>query len=156
MSAKAKKIELYLYNGTLNGMTYVSESDGWDLGGILYSCPRESTDILLNDDSCDKYGVYLLLSWNQRFKYIKDIYADEYFKVFKKKVKLQKTDLDNVRTNFLLNPNDPTNQYRSIYYKYICAVAFEISNFTDVAFKDFAKSIQNNLSPNAIISLAKI
>lgn len=62
MSAKAKKIELYLYNGTLNGMTYVSESDGWDLGGILYSCPRESTDILLNDDSCDKYGVYLLLS----------------------------------------------------------------------------------------------
>ncbi|MCQ2802980.1 MAG: hypothetical protein MJ225_04880 [Bacilli bacterium] len=95
-------------------------------------------------------------TWNQRFKYIKDIYADEYFKVFKKKVKLQKTDLDNVRTNFLLNPNDPTNQYRSIYYKYICAVAFEISNFTDVAFKDFAKSIQNNLSPNAIISLAKI
>lgn len=62
MSAKAKKIELYLYNGTLNGMTYVSESDGWDLGGILYSCPRESTDILLNDDSCDKNGVYLLLS----------------------------------------------------------------------------------------------
>lgn len=43
-------------------MTYVSESDGWDLGGILYSCPRDSTDILLNDDSCDKYGVYLLLS----------------------------------------------------------------------------------------------
>ena len=54
MDAKAKKIELYLYNGTLNGMIYVSESDGWDLGGILYSCPRESTDILLNDDSCDK------------------------------------------------------------------------------------------------------
>lgn len=62
MDAKAKKIELYLYNGTLNGMIYVSESDGWDLGGILYSCPRESTDILLNDDSCDKHGVYLLLS----------------------------------------------------------------------------------------------
>lgn len=61
-NAKAKKIELYLYNGTLNGMTYVSESDGWDLGGILYSCPRESTDILLSDDSCDKFGVYLLLS----------------------------------------------------------------------------------------------
>lgn len=62
MAAKAKKIELYLYNGTLDGMTYVSESDGWDLGGILYSCPRNSIDILLNDDSCDKYGVYLLIS----------------------------------------------------------------------------------------------
>lgn len=62
MDAKAKKIELYLYNGTLDGMTYVSESVGWDLGGILYSCPRNSTDILLNDDSCDKYGVYLLIS----------------------------------------------------------------------------------------------
>lgn len=62
MGAKAKKIELYLHNGTLNGLTYVSESDGWDLGGILYSCPRDSVDILLNDDSCDKYGVYLLIS----------------------------------------------------------------------------------------------
>ncbi|MCQ2976005.1 MAG: GIY-YIG nuclease family protein [Bacteroidales bacterium] len=62
MGAKAKKIELYLHNGSLDGLLFVSESDGWDLGGILYSCPKDSIDILLNDDSCDKYGVYLLIS----------------------------------------------------------------------------------------------
>lgn len=62
MGAKAKKIELYLDNGTLDGMIYVSETNGWDLGGILYSCPRNSINTLLEDDSCDKYGVYLLLS----------------------------------------------------------------------------------------------
>ena len=62
MAAKAKKIELCLDNGTLDGMIYVSETDGWDLGGILYSCPRDSINKLLEDDSCNKYGVYLLLS----------------------------------------------------------------------------------------------
>lgn len=65
MSAKAKKITLYLENGTLDGLINISESDGWDFGGELYSCPRDHLDELLNDDSADKVGVYLLLSNKQ-------------------------------------------------------------------------------------------
>jgi len=65
MPAKAKKITLYLENGTLDGLINISESDGWDFGGELYSCPREKLDDLLNDDSADKVGVYLLLSSKQ-------------------------------------------------------------------------------------------
>lgn len=62
MPAKAKKITLYLENGTLDGLVNISESDGWDFGGELYSCPRNKLDELLNDDSVNKVGVYLLLS----------------------------------------------------------------------------------------------
>ena len=65
MPAKAKKITLYLENGTLDGLINISESDGWDFGGELYSCPRDKLDELLNDDSVDKVGVYLLLSNKQ-------------------------------------------------------------------------------------------
>lgn len=65
MPAKAKKITLYLENGTLDGLINISESDGWDFGGELYSCPRDKLDELLNDDSIDKVGVYLLLSSKQ-------------------------------------------------------------------------------------------
>lgn len=65
MPAKAKKITLYLENGTLDGLINISESDGWDFGGELYSCPRDKIDELLNDDSVDKVGVYLLLSTRQ-------------------------------------------------------------------------------------------
>lgn len=65
MPAKAKKITLYLENGTLDGLINISESDGWDFGGELYSCPRNKLDDLLNDDSADKVGVYLLLSNKQ-------------------------------------------------------------------------------------------
>ena len=65
MPAKAKKITLYLENGTLDGLINISESDGWDFGGELYSCPRDHLDELLNDDSVDKVGVYLLLSNKQ-------------------------------------------------------------------------------------------
>lgn len=65
MPAKAKKITLYLENGTLDGLINISESDGWDFGGELYSCPRNKLDELLNDESVDKVGVYLLLSSKQ-------------------------------------------------------------------------------------------
>lgn len=65
MPAKAKKITLYLENGTLNGLINISESDGWDFGGELYSCPRDRLEELLNDESVNKIGVYLLLSNKQ-------------------------------------------------------------------------------------------
>lgn len=65
MPAKAKKITLFLKNGTLDGLINISESDGWDFGGELYSCPRDKVDELLNDESIDKVGVYLLLSNTQ-------------------------------------------------------------------------------------------
>jgi len=65
MLAKAKKITLYLENGTLDGLINISESDGWDFGGELYSCPRNKLDELVNDESADKVGVYMLLSNKQ-------------------------------------------------------------------------------------------
>ena len=63
MQAKAKKITLYLENGTLDGLVNISETDGWDFGGELYSCPRDNVDALVNNPFINnKIGVYLLLS----------------------------------------------------------------------------------------------
>ena len=63
MPAKAKKVTLYLGNGSLDGLVNISESDGWDLGGELFSCPRSNINELLNEDIIDnRIGVYLLLS----------------------------------------------------------------------------------------------
>lgn len=66
MPAKAKKITLYLENGTLDGLINIGESDGWDFGGELYSCPRNKLEELLDDETVvNKVGVYLLLSNKQ-------------------------------------------------------------------------------------------
>ena len=59
-SAKAKTINLLLYDGDLSGVISIEDSS-WN-SGELYSAPRESVDELLKTDACSKYGVYLLLS----------------------------------------------------------------------------------------------
>lgn len=62
MGAKAKEIKLFLQSGTLDGLVNISESDGWDKGGELYSCPRSKIQDILDGDAIGKSGVYLLLS----------------------------------------------------------------------------------------------
>ena len=59
-SAKAKTINLLLYDGDLSGVISIEDSS-WN-SGELYSAPRENVDELLKTDACSKYGVYLLLS----------------------------------------------------------------------------------------------
>ena len=54
---------MLLYDGTLNGVTNVSDS-AWELGK-MYSAPRESIKDLVSREDCKKYGVYLLLSEQQ-------------------------------------------------------------------------------------------
>ena len=58
--AKAKTINLLLYEGDLEGVTSI-EDFSWN-SGELYSAPRDSVSELLETDACKKYGVYLLLS----------------------------------------------------------------------------------------------
>ena len=60
--AKAKTINLLLYEGNLDGVISIEDSN-WN-SGELYSAPRESVSELLKTDACKKYGVYLLLSKN--------------------------------------------------------------------------------------------
>lgn len=60
--AKAKTINLLLYEGNLDGVISIEDSS-WN-SGELYSAPRESVLELLQTDACNKYGVYLLLSKN--------------------------------------------------------------------------------------------
>lgn len=60
--AKAKTINLLLYEGDLDGV--ISIEDSYWNSGEMYSAPRESVSELLNTDACKKYGVYLLLSKN--------------------------------------------------------------------------------------------
>lgn len=60
--AKAKTINLLLYEGNLDGVISIEDSS-WN-SGELYSAPRESVSDLLKTDACNKYGVYLLLSKN--------------------------------------------------------------------------------------------
>lgn len=56
-SAKAKTIQLLLYDGTLSGVINIADS-AWN-PGEMYASPRASVNELV---SLDKYGVYLLLS----------------------------------------------------------------------------------------------
>lgn len=59
-NAKAKTINLLLYEGDLGGVISIEDSS-WN-AGELYSAPRESVSDLLSTDACNKFGVYLLLS----------------------------------------------------------------------------------------------
>lgn len=59
-NAKAKTINLLLYEGHLGGVISIEDSS-WN-SGELYSTPRDSVLELLDTDACKKYGVYLLLS----------------------------------------------------------------------------------------------
>lgn len=59
-NARAKTINLLLYEGTLKGVISMADSS-WN-SGELYSAPRESVDDLISSDACSKFGVYLLLS----------------------------------------------------------------------------------------------
>lgn len=56
-NAKAKTIQLLLYDGTLSGVINIADS-AWN-PGEMYASPRASINELV---SLDKYGVYLLLS----------------------------------------------------------------------------------------------
>ncbi len=60
MEARAKTINLLLYDGSLRGVVSIEDS-GW-YSGEMYSAPREAVEELLKTGACDKYGVYLLLS----------------------------------------------------------------------------------------------
>lgn len=59
-NAKAKTINLLLYDGTLKGVISMADTS-WN-SGELYSAPRDSVDDLLSTDACSRYGVYLLIS----------------------------------------------------------------------------------------------
>ena len=60
MMTKTKTIKMLLYDGSLDGVTNISDS-AWE-SGKMYSAPRESIDNLIIRADCKKYGVYLLLS----------------------------------------------------------------------------------------------
>ena len=60
MDARAKTINLLLYDGSLQGVISIEDSS-WN-SGEMYSAPRDSVQELLSTDACSKYGVYLLLS----------------------------------------------------------------------------------------------
>ena len=60
MVARAKSINLLLYDGTLQGVVSI-EDTSWNLGE-MYVAPRDSVEDILSTDACSKYGVYLLLS----------------------------------------------------------------------------------------------
>ena len=62
-SAKAKTINLLLYDGTLSGVISIADS-AWT-PGEMYAAPRDSVEDLIKTEACDKYGVYLLLSENR-------------------------------------------------------------------------------------------
>lgn len=63
MITKTKTIKMLLYDGSLNGVTNISDS-AWE-SGKMYSAPRESIGNLVSRADCKKYGVYLLLSEQQ-------------------------------------------------------------------------------------------
>lgn len=63
MTSRAKTVRMLLYDGSLDGMTNLSDS-AWE-SGKMYTAPRESINKLISRTDCKKYGVYLLLSSRQ-------------------------------------------------------------------------------------------
>ena len=60
MGAQAKIINMLLYDGTLDGVLRIEDSN-WN-AGELFSSPRESVSELIETGACNKYGVYMLIS----------------------------------------------------------------------------------------------
>ena len=54
-NARAKTINLLLYEGSLKGVISIADSS-WN-SGELFSAPRESVDDLISSEACNKYGV---------------------------------------------------------------------------------------------------
>lgn len=63
MIPRTKTIKMLLYDGSLNGVTNISDS-AWELGK-MYFAPRDSINALVSHADCKRYGVYLLLSDDQ-------------------------------------------------------------------------------------------
>ena len=63
MMSRAKTVRMPLYDGSLSGMTNLSNS-AWERGK-MYTASRESINKLISCTDCKKYGVYLLLSSKQ-------------------------------------------------------------------------------------------
>ena len=63
MTSRAKTVRMPLYDGSLSGMTNLSDS-AWERGK-MYTASRESINKLISCTDCKKYGVYLLLSSKQ-------------------------------------------------------------------------------------------
>ena len=62
--AHAKSINLFLHDGTLQGVVSIEDS-AWR--GVMYSAPRESMGALLDSAAFDKNGVYLLLAHDRAY-----------------------------------------------------------------------------------------
>lgn len=75
--------------------------------------------------------------FNQRYSYIQKV-----FKAYASKntsiKELNKVNLDRVKKEYYSNPYDDSNPFVLIYRQYICAVTYELTNFTDKDFISFA------------------
>ena len=91
---------------------------------------------------------------DRRLSYIKEIFIYYYSKELKKnsshyKPKFNLKTIRYVRNKYLSSISNIPNMYSITYSKYVCAIAYEISNFTDKDLLDFADSIRSGLSNNA-------
>lgn len=75
--------------------------------------------------------------FSQKFAYIRRKFIEDINGVGLQK-QLNDHNLNIVRSMFYANPYDKTNPYYRIYHRYICTIAYQISNFTDVDLVDFA------------------
>lgn len=106
MSTKAKTIKMLLYDGTLNGVTNISNS-AWE-SGKMYSAPRESINDLISKADCKRYGVYLLLSEQQ-------VYVDQASDL-ERRTRQHLTDKDWWRQVILMTTKDDSFNASDIDY----------------------------------------
>lgn len=89
--------------------------------------------------------------FNQRYSYIQKV-----FKAYASKItnikELNKANLDRVKKEYYSNPHDDSNPYVLIYRQYICAVTYELTNFTDKDFISFAMILASKTQDMAPIS----
>ena len=73
MITKTKTIKMLLYDGSLNGVTNISDS-AWE-SGKMYSAPRESISALVSKADCKKYGVYYYMQEFEKINASRELWA---------------------------------------------------------------------------------
>ena len=86
-------------------------------------------------------------------------YIAEIFEAYSKKLGFNKFNDFNafeLAKKYLLNIYNIQNNYKKAFCQYVCAIAFEISNFTDKGIVDFARKINKNRKLSTKIRIGKL
>lgn len=131
-----KENELHNAQGSLLKQTYQFDYKG----NITEKCQllvKEILNLVYDDPAVLKHG------YSSGYKYIKDLFVKSYGYRIEK--------LNTAKDDYYRNSGKKNKQFNG-FSNYVCSIAYQISNFTDVDLIEFALNLQkdNKLSEEAI------